>query len=117
MFGHLSNAGRKKLGLGAEWQAFAFRAIGKDSLLTFGKPEVITRGRRKGNKRWPPPHHEVMVSLDEEQQERRTYEAVTGHCAKCFGKGEELASVGQDGTKFRQCSECRGTGRAKGGKP
>jgi hypothetical protein len=108
MFGHLTTAGRRKLGLGEEWDSFAWRGVGKDNILKFGVPAVSKKGKR----RWPKPHVEVVVTQAEEVAERLSYETSTGNCATCLGSGKIAGAWSREkGLSFRDCFKCGGSGK------
>lgn len=53
-------------------------------------------------------------SFKEEQEFMQLWEVETGLCSRCMGKGGIFHSWSvSDGTKYKQCRACEGTGKAK----
>lgn len=73
---------------------------------------VITRGPRKGEPKWGP-GEKVWMRRSEIELVKRQWEAGTGKCSNCCGRGQVVWSVSvTDGKKYRECSRCDGTGAA-----
>lgn len=75
---------------------------------------TITRGPRKGLLKWPPLSQlkQVVITADEVRQTRIQWENETGLCCYCGGSGKTVKSCGIDGTTYRQCLHCNGSGKA-----
>ena len=54
----------------------------------------------------------AYIMVDEHKDWRRRWEIKTGKCSECTGEGETIASCGVDGTTYRTCFKCKGTGAA-----
>lgn len=109
---HAEMVARRKLGdLPIGFEFVSYEMIGKDACLLTGAVPII--GKR-GGKKWPPVKkcERAVVTEAEVADERRRYEAETGNCSECLGKGEVFASYHHiDGVKNRPCSDCKATGR------
>jgi hypothetical protein len=75
---------------------------------------TYSRGPRKGRPKWPPlgQLQRVVITADEVKQARIQWENETGLCSHCGGSGQQVKSVGIDGTTYRECGACGGTGKA-----
>lgn len=81
-------------------------------LLSGGPARVLTRGKDKGHRRVEKITHRVVVTDAEVIAEEARFEAETGLCRECQGKGEVFArwSV-TDGTSYRPCRRCAASGK------
>jgi hypothetical protein len=97
-------------------EPFKYGAVGDDSVITGGIPKVLTRGPRKGRKTWDGcKESPVVVTRVEQADEEARYVAETGNCGKCYGEKQTFASWDHiEGTKYRECRKCAGTGKATG---
>lgn len=105
---------RRKLGQPAEWQACVLERVGPDALrLEGGVPRPLKTGNRKGRLTWRDCTITTCVVTDEEVlREQAAYEADTGNCAGCQGERQVPWSWHHiEGTKYRDCSKCNGTGK------
>ena len=75
---------------------------------------TISRGPRKGRLKWPPlgQLQKVVITPDEVRQTRIQWENETGLCSYCGGSGQQVKSVGINGTTYRTCISCDGSGKA-----
>lgn len=76
---------------------------------------TFSRGPRKGRPKFPPlgQLQKVVITTDEVRQEQIRWEHETGLCVHCGGSGERVRSTSiQNGTTYRQCNECKGSGKA-----
>ena len=115
----LELAARDKLGLGDEYELYAAEVLPhnapRDAPCVFhvnlGVPRLLTRGPNKGQKRWDGDRQEQWLGEAEVEAQARRYEAETGKCCACTGTGKQVArwSV-TDGTTYRDCGRCHGTG-------
>jgi len=97
------------------WVPFRYELIGKsDTIMTGGVPRVLTRGPNKGQRKWDGPHSQVAVTQVEIDAAMANYERETGNCAECEGSCKTVAGwSATDGTRFRECTKCDATGKAK----
>jgi hypothetical protein len=97
------------------WKPFRYEMIGTtDTIMTGGVPRVLTRGPNKGRLKWDRPYSQVAVTKAEIDIVMARYEAETGNCAECEGSRRAVAGwSATEGTKYRTCGKCRGTGKAK----
>lgn len=56
---------------------------------------------------------EVWITVVEHQEWLKAWEKKTGKCTNCEGEGKTLASASIHGCTYRECSQCKGTGKAK----
>lgn len=108
---HLYAVAIRKSGIEG-WEPYAWERVGEDVMLTGGIPRLLTRGPRKGQRTWDGKGTSVVVTRGEESAEEARYVAETGNCGKCQGDGKVFASWSiADGTKYRECKPCTGTGK------
>jgi hypothetical protein len=107
---------RKKLNQPPEWKSCIWERIGPDAQkIEGGIPTIRTRGKYKGRPKWGKRSEFVacIVTDEEVRQEEQRYETETGNCCKCQGSGQVVWSISvTDGTKYRECKPCKGTGKA-----
>lgn len=111
---------RRKLSLADEWRCFKLEAIGRtrDTLMSFGVPRPLKSGKRKGEMTWAGFRQRngvycCCVTNAEYLAERAAWEAETGKCSNCYGRGQELASWDSaKGAAYRPCKTCAETGKA-----
>lgn len=113
---HMLSIAQRKAGGSEELKISGWTRIGtgNDFVVRVGVPRALKSGPRKGQLTFRDSKiTEVLVSEAELQAEHARYEAATGNCGDCFGNGEVFASWHHiDGTKYRKCSRCHGTGKA-----
>ena len=75
---------------------------------------TYSRGPRKGRPKFPPlgKLERFVITAEEVQRTRIEWENETGLCSHCGGSGQQVASTGINGTTYRECVACDGTGRA-----
>jgi hypothetical protein len=117
MFGigrHTEEVANRKLGKVEGFQWYAWRIIDPDAVLMTGDVPtgIYTRGPRKGRPKFPKGDgRSVVVTEAEELAEKQRYEAESGKCGDCCGRGEVFASWHHiEGTKYRPCGKCGGSG-------
>lgn len=119
---HLESVARRKVCGPEGWAVCSWECIGNDFVVEGGVPRLLQAGPNKGQKTWRDrPRQQAVVTRAELDAEHARYEAETGKCGDCFGKGEVFASwSATDGTKYRTCKRCGGNGErpalAQGGK-
>ena len=106
---------RRKLGtLPENWAICGWERLDPDTTIFNGGPfRILTRGPRKGKRRWDAVTHQCAVTDAEIDAERARYEADTGNCAECGGGGQQWVGWNRDeGHRFRRCTHCGGAGKA-----
>lgn len=113
---------RQKIGdKAAAWEIFKWERIGEgnDFVVGLGQTRLKTSGKNKGKKTWRGtdgrqlPHGKAVVASTEIQAAEAKYEADTGNCSICGNTGQSFASwSAAEGTKYRTCRRCNGTGKA-----
>ena len=113
---HMDEVARRKVNGPEGWETCGWERIGdgNDFIVNGGVPRMLKAGKRKGQKTWRDSVIERAVVTDAElKAEHARYEAATGKCGDCFGKGEVFASwSAAEGVKHRACKRCAGTGSA-----
>ena len=74
----------------------------------------LTKGKRKGKPVWPTEKNCQVFTFTPQQIEKVTleWETENNFCSHCGGDGQELAGWSKaDGTRYRTCRRCNGTGR------
>ena len=109
---------RRKHGVSPEWQWCTLNSANmpEDFVQVTGAVPVgtISKGPRKGRSKWPKQLQTFCVRRADVECEMRQFEVESGKCAKCLGEGVEPFSwCKTEGTKYRPCSRCQGTGKAK----
>lgn len=97
------------------WEPYRLEVVGDVVLVDGAIPHIITRGPKKGQKRWSPlvSPRKTYVTHAEAVEEEKRYEAETGKCGDCFGEGKKVWGWNKDeGTKYRECKKCHGCGKA-----
>lgn len=112
---HLDEVAKRKVSGPDGWEVYGWERVGSDLLVEGGVPRLLKAGPRKGQKTWRDvPVQKAVVTSAELTAEHDRYEAETGKCGDCYGKGEVFASwSATEGTKYRQCQRCGGTGTTK----
>lgn len=111
---HMDEVARRKVSGPEGWAVCAWERIGdgNDLVVTGGVPRVLKAGPRKGKPTWRDvPTQNAVVTEAEIEAEKARYEADTGKCGDCYGKGEVFASWDHiEGVKHRKCGRCGGSG-------
>lgn len=100
---------------GFEW--YSFQCVGPDILFK-GAVVVgtISKGPRKGRKRYSREERQVVVTPAEELAEYVRFESETGRCGNCKGDGQVFARWHHlEGVSYRQCEKCAGLGMLASG--
>ena len=110
-------AARKVHGLPDDWKPQIYETLdrGMGFALRGAVPiGTYSRGPRKGRPKWPPRGQlqRVAITADEVRRQRIQWEIETGLCSYCGGSGQQVKSIGINGTTYRECSVCGGTGEA-----
>lgn len=111
---HMNEVARRKVNGPEGWEICGWERLGdgRDFVVEGGVPRLLTRGPRKGHKRWDGPRLKTVVTGAEIDAEHARYEADTGNCGDCGGTGEVLAGwSAKDGTKLEPCPRCGATGK------
>lgn len=79
---------------------------------------LFVRGPRKGRKNFARRERDkdmsFIITRAEIQQAKAKWETETGFCGECYGNGDVAWSWHhQEGTKFKTCKKCSGTGKAQ----
>lgn len=82
-------------------------------------PVIKTRGPRKGHPDYQKPEtgtrKTYILSNEEWDNWTATWQSQTGKCRKCVGRGDVMESwSAADGTKYKPCPACGGTGITNG---
>lgn len=60
------------------------------------------------------PFHSIHLTLREEAANADQWSERTGKCSKCMGNGQVVAGISAaEGTRWRACARCEGTGKAE----
>jgi hypothetical protein len=113
---------REMVGLGGDWDFYKLECLGNPGQtigyqITGAIAPLVTRGKRKGRRNWEAKDkatiRSVCIAKTDHEQWLDQWEHRTGKCANCDGSGQTLASCSViDGTTYRPCSKCGGTGLA-----
>lgn len=112
---------REKLGMPPEWHAFKFEKIGNypNYLCSAVTGAVVTTmfqsGPRKDRPNWKTrdkgTERTAYLTPDEHDAWKAAWEARTGKCSRCEGKGQLPQSWSrEEGAKYRPCEACGGSG-------
>ena len=107
---------RRVHGLPADWQPRIYGCLDRNlGFYLRGAVPIGTysRGPRKGRPKFPPLSQlqQVVITPDEVKQARIWWENQAGLCSYCGGSGQQVKSVGINGTAYRTCIHCDGSGR------
>lgn len=113
-FDRMVEIARRKLGgdPGLKW--VSAKAVTGGFLIEMGKPtRTYAKGPRKGKDDWRKVEtKQAIVTKEETEATELAYEA-EGKCSNCDGEGRESAGwSAAEGTKWRECRRCKGTGKA-----
>ena len=74
--------------------------------------EVFTKGPRKGQRKAVKGSDVFeFVTREDVDRAQRDYEKATGLCGRCKEGQESFGWSEKDGTRYRPCVRCRGTGK------
>jgi hypothetical protein len=95
-----------------DFKWYAFECVGPDIMFTGAVVTgIVSKGPRKGRPRYARESIRVVVTDAECDAAYLRYEAETGKCGDCVGKGEVFTSWNHlTGSKYRECSKCHGSG-------
>lgn len=119
----LEEHAREKAGQGPEWAVYRWEAIpeAKGSMLTGAVAPPLKSGKSKGQPNWKKmdktTERKVFISYQERDAFEAKWEAETGKCSQCEGKGQVSAGWSrEEGRTYRNCKACGGSGlpKAKG---
>ena len=108
---HMNRVAIRKAGA-AGWEPYSWQWIIGGVLVIGGVPRLLKRGPRKGQKTWDRNGAMVAVTTEEIAAEFCRYEIDSGRCGNCMGDGSVVSRAGIDGTTYKQCPRCAGTGKA-----
>lgn len=114
---------REKIGAQPEWKLFhweCFPHTGETIYVQITGAvclEKFKSGKRKGFTNWrkliPETRRTVVLPILQHEQWELEWEKETGFCKQCTGAGDTFKSWSvTEGTKYRQCSRCAGSGKA-----
>ncbi len=106
-------AARAKAKLDDTWFWCSMEALdGGDTLMKLSQVAVVTKGPKKGKRKFIGEKKTVSVSNAEIVEQEKLYELKTGLCHRCDG-GKRVVGASADGTtKTKDCVTCGGTGKA-----
>lgn len=116
----LEQHAREKAGMGPEWAIYKWEAIpeAKGSMLTGAVAPPLKAGKRKGKPNWrkldKSTEKRVFITKDEHAVWEAKWQASTGKCLECEGKGRVWTGwSAAEGSRFKPCDVCDATGVAK----
>lgn len=112
---------REKAGMPDTWRSWLWERVGPPEApypfirLTGAVVPLLTRGPRKGKPNWrrkdKATERVVTITPDEHDAWATAWQARTGKCRDCMGEGRRpWSSSARDGTTYRSCKACEGTG-------
>jgi len=112
---------REKSGQGEDWGVFRWEHMpeSKGMLLTGAVAKTLYKsGKRKGTPNWKlrdtSTERRIFINYAERDAWDAQWEATTGKCSRCEGKGLTVAGWSRaEGQTYRACNTCGGTGAAK----
>jgi hypothetical protein len=113
---HISEAARRKIAGPEGWEICFAECIGggRDFLVAGGVARLLKRGPHKGKKTWDGPRQRVVVTGNEIDAEYERYEAESGKCGDCMGRGAVVVGWSVTaGAKTQTCSRCGGSGEVR----
>lgn len=115
---HMDTVAVRKAGVDG-WLPYGYESVAGGIIIKGGIPRLLLSGKRKGRPTWESckSPSTVIVTHEEIKARETAFEAETGKCSTCYGKGEVFASWDHiEGTKYRKCGVCAGSGIAAIGK-
>lgn len=112
-------AAQKLHGMPADWLPVRYKIkespYGEFYEITGAVPlRYLSKGKNKGKPVWPPGKNCQVFTFTPEQIKKVTaeWEAENNYCSHCGGDGQEFAGWSKaDGTIYRICRRCNGTGK------
>src|SRR5262249_42784812 len=118
-----TEAAREKYNLPPEWEWFKLEAIGpingpRDIMITGAVAPLKISGKYKGQHDWKKRDKSTEVRCVITEAEHTAFclrfEAKTGSCFQCKGIGQQVTGWSStEGTTYRTCTRCGGSGKAK----
>ena len=120
-----SEYARNKFGVSEEWSWFRLELVGplergaskalQATVVTGAVAPKKTRGKYAGDHDWKKRDRATelrfSVGVLDMDAFKEQWERDTGNCSNCGGEGQELWSwSATEGTKYRPCSRCNGSG-------
>lgn len=96
------------------WSAYSWRLNRVGCEVGIAEHRILTRGPNKGRRHWPKSGPVVVVTTEEVHAEAERYEREEKRCACCLGEKREPARISAEGTTYRTCRRCHGTGAPPG---
>jgi hypothetical protein len=114
----LEEQAREIAGMPSEWRVYLWESItasgGDGYMLTGAIAPNLKSGKYKGLPNWKKrdgsTERKVFISRADQLRWTLEWEHKTGKCARCVGTGKTVACVSQEGTTYRDCATCHGTG-------
>lgn len=110
---------REKSGQGPDWAVFRWENLpeAKGMLLTGAIAPPYKTGPHKGTPKWKArdmkTEKRIFIAYVDQDAYNAAWEASTGNCSRCFGKGDTPWSWSKaEGSKRKPCGQCKGTGKA-----
>ena len=118
----LEQQAREKAGMPDTWHVWLWENIGPPGKCVVRKLTGViappfASGPRKGRpnyaKKDKTTEREIYITPDEESDWKACWSKKTGLCYRCAGNGKlPWRSSRENGTEYRECSDCNGTGKA-----
>ncbi|MBL8785129.1 MAG: hypothetical protein JNJ59_09530 [Deltaproteobacteria bacterium] len=96
------------------WSAYSWRLVRVGCEVGVAEHRILTRGPNKGRRRWEKAGQLTVVTNEEVHAEAERYEREERRCALCLGEKHEFKRVSQNGTEYKTCRRCNGTGAPPG---
>lgn len=113
----LSLAAQHRHELPSEWRWRSSDALDGGFLLAGASPiGTFQRGPRKDQPKFPPrsQYRRVIITDQDVADARARWEQETGRCSHCGGTSQEaIGWSAAEGTRYRTCRACSGTGKPK----
>lgn len=99
------------------WEAYAWKVVDGSVIVKGAVPRVLTRGKNKGRRRWPPESdpsfRRHIIAIPDAVAWVLAQEAATGECSACGASGREVARwSSSEPAAYRDCRRCGGSGTA-----
>ena len=113
---------REKANMQPEWRAYKWKCYPQDASetiyyeITGITAPLKTKGVNKGRPNWDKGDKTTLrivnILVDEHDNWVNEWEKRTGKCSECTGSGKTIKSSGIEGTTYRTCKRCNGTGKS-----